>query len=75
MTKEQLHEKTVALCGKLIQTRSYSGEEQPIAALIAQEMRDLGYDEVRFDGYGNVIGCLRGNRPGARVLLDGHIDT
>ena len=75
MTKEQLHEKTVALCARLIQTRSYSGEEQPIAELIAQEMRDLGYDEVRFDSYGNVIGCLRGNRPGARVLLDGHIDT
>lgn len=75
MTKVELHEKTVELCGKLIQTPSYSGEEQPIAELIAREMRDLGYDEVRFDGYGNVIGCLRGNRPGAKVLLDGHIDT
>ena len=75
MTKVELHEKTVELCGKLIQTPSYSGEEQPIAELIAQEMRDLGYDEVRFDGYGNVIGCLRGNRSGAKVLLDGHIDT
>lgn len=75
MTKEQLHEKTVALCGRLIRTQSYSGEEQAIAELIAQEMRDLGYDEVRFDACGNVIGCIRGRRPGAKVLLDGHIDT
>ncbi len=75
MTKEQLHEKTVALCGRLIQTPSYSGEERAVAELIAGEMRALGYDEVRFDACGSVIGCLRGSRPGARVLLDGHIDT
>lgn len=75
MTKEQLHDKTVDLCGRLIRTQSYSGQEEQIAALIAQEMRELGYDEVRIDACGSVIGCLRGNRPGARVLLDGHIDT
>ena len=75
MTKAQLHERTVDLCGRLIRTRSYSGEEGQIAALIAREMRDLGYDEVRFDACGNVIGCIRGRRPGAKVLLDGHIDT
>ncbi|MBQ6430327.1 MAG: YgeY family selenium metabolism-linked hydrolase [Oscillospiraceae bacterium] len=75
MTKEQLHKKTVELCGKLIQTPSCSGEEQAVAALTAREMRELGYDEVRIDACGNVIGCLRGKRPGARVLLDGHVDT
>ena len=75
MTKEQLHEKTVDLCGRLIQTRSYSGEEGEIAALIAEEMRALGYDEVLIDACGSVIGCIRGSRPGAKVLLDGHIDT
>ena len=75
MTKTELHERTLALCGKLIQTRSYSGEEQAVAERIAQEMRDLGYDEVRFDEYGSVIGCIRGKRPGVKVLLDGHIDT
>lgn len=76
MTKEQLHNKTVDLCGRLIRTPSYSGEEKAVAALIAEEMRALGYDEVRIDGCGNVIGCLRGSRPGgAKVLLDGHIDT
>ena len=75
MTKEQLHEKTLGLCARLIQTQSDSGQEEQIAALIAQEMRELGYDEVRVDACGSVIGCLRGNRPGARVLLDGHIGT
>lgn len=75
MTKEQLHEKTVALCSRLIQARSYSGAEAEAAQVVAEAMGELGYDEITTDVYGNVIGCLRGNRPGARVLLDGHIDT
>ena len=56
MTKEQLHERTVDLCGRLIRTPSYSGDEQAVAKLIAEEMRALGYDEVRIDDCGNVIG-------------------
>ncbi|MGM9562957.1 MAG: YgeY family selenium metabolism-linked hydrolase [Faecousia sp.] len=72
---QQLHRRTVDLCGRLIQTQSYSGNEQAIARLIAEEMKALGYDAVGFDACGNVIGCLRGSRPGKRVLLDGHIDT
>ena len=27
------------------------------------------------DRYGNVIGCIKGSRPGPRILFDGHIDT
>lgn len=72
---QQLHRRTVDLCGRLIQTQSYSGNEQAVAQLIAEEMKALGYDAVDFDACGNVIGCLRGSRPGKRVLLDGHIDT
>ncbi len=75
MTKEQLHEKTITLCSRLIQAKSYSGEEADAARVVAGAMKELDYDEVTVDVYGNVIGCLRGNRPGARVLLDGHIDT
>lgn len=75
MTIQELHENTIDLCSRLIQAKSYSGEEREVVGVIEREMRRLGYDEVTVDAYGNVIGCLRGRRPGPRVLLDGHIDT
>lgn len=75
MTKQELYERTVALCSRLIRAQSYSGEEQAVAQVVSDAMRELGYDEITVDDYGNVIGCIRGKRAGAKVLLDGHIDT
>lgn len=71
MTREGLLE----LAQSLIKTRSYSGEEQNVAGLIGEFMRDRGFDEVFTDKYGNILGCVRGNRPGRTILFDGHIDT
>ena len=65
----------VAFCQRLVQTKSYSGQEAEAAAVLADEMRALGYDEVIVDKYGSVIGTIDGNRPGPTVLFDGHIDT
>ena len=75
MTKEQLHDYTVRLCSALIRAKSYSGEEMQVAQVVKTAMEALGYDSVTMDAYGNVIGCIKGNRPGPKVLLDGHIDT
>ncbi|MCS7059650.1 MAG: YgeY family selenium metabolism-linked hydrolase [Anaerolineae bacterium] len=45
----------------------------PVGARIAEEMRRLQFDEVRFDVMGNILGRI-GN--GARVIVfDSHIDT
>ena len=45
----------------------------PVGERIQEEMRKLGYDEVRFDKMGNTIGRI-GNGP--KVLVyDSHIDT
>jgi len=45
----------------------------PVGERIQQEMRQLGYDEARFDLMGNTIGRI-GNGP--KVLMyDSHIDT
>ena len=45
----------------------------PVGERIQEEMRKLGYEEVRFDQMGNTFGRI-GNGP--RVLLyDSHIDT
>ena len=65
----------VEFCQRLVRTKSYSGQEQDAAAVLADEMRALGYDDVIVDKYGSVIGTIEGNRPGPTVLFDGHIDT
>src|SRR5512145_2968330 len=45
----------------------------PVGERIATEMRKLGFDEVRFDQMGNILGRI-GN--GARkIVYDSHIDT
>ena len=65
----------VGLLQKLIRIQSLSGQEKAVAGLIASAMRELGFDEVRIDDNGSVIGLVRGARPGPTLLLDAHCDT
>lgn len=58
---------------RAIQTRSYTDEEGELASLIENEMKALGYDEVRIDSTGNVIGRI-GSGPKI-IHFDGHMDT
>lgn len=52
---------------------SYDSQIGPVGERIAAEMRRLGFDEVRFDRQGNILGRIG---DGPRVLLyDSHIDT
>lgn len=74
MVKER-DDQVISLCRKLIQQKSYSGEEGSVASVLSENMRQMGFDTVTADKYGNVIGCIRGSRPGKKVLFDGHIDT
>lgn len=71
-TREQ---QVILLCQELIRQKSYSGEEGGVAAVLSENMKALGFDEVAVDRYGSVVGCIRGNRPGKKLLFDGHIDT
>ena len=75
MLLKQREEKVIKLCQELIQRKSYSGEENLVAARIKQAFEELGYDEVVVDDYGNIIGHIKGSRPGKSILFDGHIDT
>ncbi len=68
-------EQVVALCQDLVRQRSYSGEEKGVVDVLSARMKELGFDEVTVDRYGNIIGCIRGSRPGKKILFDGHIDT
>lgn len=65
----------VALCQELIRRQSYSGAENEVAGYLRQTFEKYGYNEVLTDDYGNVIGHIKGNRPGKKIVFDGHIDT
>jgi putative selenium metabolism hydrolase len=57
----------------LIRIKSLPGQEEEIIHFIRRRMLDLGYDEVRIDSMGNLIGRIgSGNKT---LLFDSHIDT
>lgn len=68
-------EKLIKLCQDIIKIESYSGNEGEVAKCLEKNMRDLGFDEVIIDKYGSIIGKIKGNKPGNKVLFDAHIDT
>ncbi len=59
---------------RLIQTESLPGREEEIAGLVAAEMRKLGYDRVRTDAAGNVIGLVEGRGSAPAVMFNTHLD-
>lgn len=61
------------LLQKLIQIRSYTGEEKEIVEFIVEKMKDYGFDEAYSDGLGNAVSRI-GNGP-VKILFDAHIDT
>jgi len=64
----------VAFAAQLVRTPSMPGEEGAVAALVRAEMERLGYDDVRVDDAGNMIGVLRGRGTGRSVLFNAHMD-
>ena len=68
-------EEVVELCKKIVSRRSYSGEENGVAEELKAYMEANGFDQVYIDKYGNIIGKIKGKRPGKKLLFDGHIDT
>jgi putative selenium metabolism hydrolase len=64
---------TAGNLSKLVKIRSLSTDEQAMAAELKRQMEEAGFDEVRIDGLGNVIGRIG---TGKKILtFDGHIDT
>ena len=63
----------VAFAQELIRIEGLSGQEEAVARAIAAKMEALGYDEVKIDRYGNVLGRM-GNGD-KKLLFDSHTDT
>ena len=70
---EEYSNYTATNLSKLIKIKSLSGEEEGVAKALKNMMEEAGFDEVKIDGLGNVLGRI-GN--GKKIIaIDGHIDT
>ena len=58
---------------ELIRIPGESCGEKEVAALIVNEMQNLGFDTAGIDKMGNVIGCMGSGK--TLIAFDGHIDT
>jgi putative selenium metabolism hydrolase len=68
-----MEDATVRFLSDLVRTQSFSSKEREVIAVIRREMEALGFDEVRTDGLGSIIGRI-GHGPRV-IAFDGHVDT
>lgn len=70
---EKYRDKTADNLSQLIRRKSLSTSEKEVQIELKRQMEEAGFDEVRIDGLGNVIGRIGS---GSRILaIDGHMDT
>jgi putative selenium metabolism hydrolase len=70
---QALEKDTVRFLSDLVRTQSFSSKERAVIGVIQQEMEAIGFDGIRIDGLGNIIGRIG---KGQRVIaFDGHVDT
>ncbi len=70
---EEYKNYTAQNLSEMIKIKSLSLQEKEVCQLIKGQMEAAGFDEVKIDGLGNVIGRI-GNGPKV-IAFDGHIDT
>lgn len=63
----------VTFLREMIAIPSESAGEREVVRRVAAEMEAAGFDEVKIDGMGNVLG--RVGRGGKVIAIDGHLDT
>jgi len=70
---ESYHEELTEFLRDLVSIKSFSAGEREVVQRIRKEMEKVGFDEVRIDGLGNILGRIGS---GKRVIaMDAHIDT
>src|SRR5262245_38313185 len=64
----------LAFARDLIRIPSPPGREAEVATRVRDELKHLGFEDVRVDKVGNVIGVIRGTAGGPSVMLSSHLD-
>jgi hypothetical protein len=57
----------------MIAIPSESADERAVIERVGSEMADAGFDEIKVDGLGNILGRV-GSGPTV-IAIDGHVDT
>ena len=70
---EKYRDYTAKNLGKMVKIPSESMKEKDVQAEVARQMKEAGFDEVRTDGLGNVIGRIGNGK--TIIAIDGHVDT
>jgi len=70
---KELESEIAGFLMELVRTPSHSGKEEQVIQVIKKEMERTGFDEVRIDGLGSIIGRI-GSGP-RLIAFDAHIDT
>jgi putative selenium metabolism hydrolase len=70
---QDVQDDLVKFLSDIIKIPSLSSQEGPVIERIKQEMKKIGYDEVKVDPLGNLLGRIG---TGEKVIaIDGHVDT
>ena len=75
MISEALQQETLDLLKRLIACPSLSGQEQGVAQVLKGYLGENGFSTLETDRFGSLVAGVKGDRPGVRLLFDGHIDT
>lgn len=75
MFTDNRKEEILAVIKSLIDTRSYSGEEQGIVDIMKKFCEDNDFFDFQIDKLGNAIMHIKGNKPGKTIVFDAHMDT
>ncbi|MDU3723982.1 MAG: YgeY family selenium metabolism-linked hydrolase, partial [Clostridium celatum] len=70
---ESYKKEMVKFLRDLIAIPGESGSESKVINRIAEEMKKVGFDEVKVDGMGNILGCIGNGK--TLIGYDAHIDT
>lgn len=67
-------QQVIELTQRLVQQRSYSGKEKNVAKELETFFKDNEFYDVYIDGYGNIIGHIKGSEKGKKVVFDGDME-
>ena len=67
---ETYFDEIVETASQMIRRESISGNEKAMAEYTTEKMKELGYDEVRVDRAGSVIGVMKGTGNGKSCMFN-----
>jgi putative selenium metabolism hydrolase len=75
MLEEKRKKELTQLCQRLVRIKSYSGEEKGMVDELKKVFEEFKFDDYKVDSYGNILGHIKGKKPGTKILFDAHVDT